>query len=86
MDDEFKRVNVDSLKDSEKKLLSSVINSFGSGDHPWSDIKTVPYFAEDYVLECINKGLNSEASEPAKMHLSNIKEKMEVDNGWTDTK
>ena len=86
MNDKFNNVNVDSLKDSEKKLLASVINSLGSGDHPWADFETIQFFAEDYVFECINKGLNSEASEPAKMFLSNIKEKMEVDNGWIGTK
>lgn len=30
-----------------------VINTYGSGDHPWCDSKTLPYFTVEYVIKCI---------------------------------
>ena len=40
-------------------LTCACINKFGTGQHPWADKESLPYFMKDYVMECITKGLNS---------------------------
>jgi|TARA_Y100000782_G_C10020593_1_gene196820 hypothetical protein len=43
------------------ELKCEVINHFGDGQHPWADKATIDMFANDYLLECIDKAIpNSE--------------------------
>ena len=42
-----------SFTDDEKGLLCSIINKFGSQQHPIADEKTFPFFTVEYVKEIL---------------------------------
>ena len=48
-------VNSFYLSEKQFKLLCSVINIFGSGQHPWADSSSIDDFQVDYVLRLIKK-------------------------------
>jgi hypothetical protein len=43
------------LTDEQKDVVSSIINRYGSGQHPVSSVKTVDHFYLSYFIHCTNK-------------------------------
>jgi hypothetical protein len=43
------------LNTDQQRLLCSIINNIGTGEHPCADEKTLKYFTTDYVLELCEK-------------------------------
>jgi hypothetical protein len=39
--------------------VCGAINHFGDGQHPWADATTIEGFADDYIIECLSKWLES---------------------------
>jgi hypothetical protein len=57
-DFELPTQKVDTLKhldftDEQKGLICSVINKFGTGQHPWADIHTIDGFMVSYLKEIL---------------------------------
>jgi hypothetical protein len=48
---------VKELTEEQKRTLESIINQEGTGEHPWADERTLPYFMRTYVLECTVKAM-----------------------------
>jgi len=44
----------------QRELLCSIINVFGTGEHPYADDKTLPYFTKEYVKGLVIEILESE--------------------------
>jgi len=65
---------------AEKELICSIINRFGSSDHPYADDKTFEYFTISYLKEILSKkkfknSINS-LSEIGKKILTEIQIKL----------
>jgi len=43
------------LNTEQQRLLCSIINNLGTGEHPVADEKSLKYFTKDYVLELCEK-------------------------------
>ena len=59
---------VQSLEPAELKLVHTAINSFGDGQHPMSDDKTVGYFNFAYVAYCLGRQFQESNSEIQELH------------------
>jgi hypothetical protein len=71
------------LNGEESKNLALIINSYGSGDHPYADGNSVKYFYLEYAIDCVKKAVDSnlsvEKQEIADNLLALLKGK-EIDN------
>lgn len=46
---------VGKLTDKEKIFACQAIRAFGTNDHPFAEIETLPFFAKDYTIVCVAK-------------------------------
>ena len=68
------------FNEEEKELICSIINKFGSGQHPVASLKTVDVFTVSYLKEILKKKkfINSKSnlSELGKKTLIQIETKL----------
>lgn len=63
------------LSVEEKQLASSIINTFGTGQHPYASTENVHAFARTYLLDIIN----SDEFKPHMEALTGEKKKLLLD-------
>jgi ParB-like chromosome segregation protein Spo0J len=65
---------ISELSNEDQDLLAQIINHEGTHDHPWASDKTLPGFAKEYVLECIEKAISVARTESIKNRIIKMKE------------
>jgi len=59
-----------------KKGLCQMINSYGSGQHPWANYESLPYFEIPYIMGCIDMAINDPDAADRKEEALAIKQRV----------
>lgn len=66
------------LTSEQQELLCSIINVFGTGQHPYADDKSLPYFTSEYIKEILETeefvNAQDNLTDTGKRVLAEIKE------------
>ena len=54
------------------EIIASAINVFGSGDHPMASAENLDFFDLDYLLVCLDKGIEKSKSEEFKTEVIDL--------------
>lgn len=77
MSEEGPTISVENWADSEKEWLASAVNHFGTGQHPWVDVRNVHWCRLDYGIDCMRQAVESDVGEERKIFLREILRKLE---------
>jgi len=61
---------------STRGHLCAIINTYGTGQHPFAGDDTLEYFQEDYIRECLDVAWEKNNHEDRRRIINEIKEEL----------